>query len=51
MNPQAIDNVHVDIKAWLTTEIETDLARYHEASATDSEIRIVFTQAISKAKI
>ena len=48
VHPNAIDNVHIDIKAWLGSEIEADLARYRSAGATDSEIRVLFTHAISK---
>lgn len=47
VHAEAMNNLHVDIKAWLTTEIAQDVARYKQAGATDSEIRIAFNHAMT----
>jgi len=43
----ARDNLKTDIKNWLMHEIGKDVARYREAGATDSEIRIAFADALA----
>ncbi|MFT5278160.1 MAG: GntR family transcriptional regulator [Glaciecola sp.] len=48
VHPNAEENLEVNIKEWLDTELPKDVARYRAAGATDSEIRIAFNQAISK---
>lgn len=50
VHPQAPDNVHVDINDWLSEQMQLDVERYRKAGATDSEIRIAFTNAISQAR-
>lgn len=43
----AMDHLSFDIKKWLDNQLANDIAKYKEAGATDSEIRIAFNQAIS----
>jgi len=50
VHPDAQNNVHVDINEWLNTEIQADIERYRLAGATDSEIRIAFTNAVSTTR-
>ncbi|MDT0595744.1 GntR family transcriptional regulator [Glaciecola petra] len=48
VHPQAPKNVQVDINDWLNEQMQLDVARYRKAGATDSEIRIAFTNAVSQ---
>jgi len=47
VHQHAIENLHVDINAWLKAELMADIARYKQSGATDSEIRIAFSNAMS----
>ena len=44
-------NAKQDIKVWLQAKIKEDVARYREKGATDSEIRILFNQAMNRSHI
>lgn len=47
VHSQALNNLDADIKKWLNDVIVLDIARYREAGATDSEIRVVFQNVLS----
>ena len=39
-------NLHNDIKAWLDEQLRNDIHKYRRQGATDSEIRIAFSNAM-----
>ncbi len=47
VHPQAVENLQIDIKAWLANTVALDVAKYRNAGATDSEIRLALTQALT----
>lgn len=48
VHPDAADNCTTDISSWLTTELEKTIANLKEAGATDSEIRIAFSNVMNE---
>ena len=42
----AKSNLTTDIKSWLKDELSKDIERYRDSGATDSEIRIAFSNAM-----
>ncbi|MDX1539202.1 GntR family transcriptional regulator [Arsukibacterium sp.] len=50
VHPHARKNSNVNIAEWLNAELTKDIARYRSTGATDSEIRIAFSHAISTDK-
>jgi GntR family transcriptional regulator len=45
-----LDNVQFNLNGWLDSQVCLAVNRYREAGATDSEIRIAFTQAMTNTK-
>lgn len=48
VHPNALDNVQYNLNGWLDSQVQLAIDSYRKAGATDSEIRIAFTQAMSK---
>lgn len=48
VHPDAVANCSTDISGWLTTELEKTIADLKEAGATDSEIRIAFSNVMNE---
>jgi GntR family transcriptional regulator len=44
-------NAQQDIKVWLQAQIEAHVSQYRQKGATDSEIRILFNQAMNRSHI
>lgn len=47
VHPNALDNVQFDLNEWLESQVQLAVDTYRQAGATDSEIRIAFTQAMT----
>lgn len=48
VHPDAAANSTVDMSGWLTNELRTAVAHLKEAGATDSEIRIAFSNVMNE---
>jgi GntR family transcriptional regulator len=47
VHPDALDNVLFDLNEWLNAQVQLAVNTFRQAGATDSEIRIAFTQAMT----
>ena len=46
VHENAKSNLQTDIKSWLEDQLAIDIKRYRDSGATDSEIRIAFSNAM-----
>jgi GntR family transcriptional regulator len=47
VHPEAKNNCHIDLKAWMTTQFEVFISKMKEAGVTDSEMRITFSNVLN----
>ena len=47
VHPEAKDNCHIDLKAWMTIQFEEFISKMKEAGVTDSEMRITFSNVLN----
>jgi GntR family transcriptional regulator len=47
VHPEAKDNCHVDLKAWMTIQFEEFISKMKDAGVTDSEMRITFRHVLN----
>jgi len=50
VHPDAKSNCDFDLNNWLATQLEATISTLKQAGATDSEIRIAFTNAMNQYK-
>lgn len=50
IHPEAISNCAFDINQWVTTQLTNKIKTLRGAGATDSEIRIAFTNVMNETK-
>lgn len=50
IHPEAVANCSFDLNAWVTKQLTVNVKTLRDAGATDSEIRIAFTNVMNQTK-